>query len=198
MERSGKLFIVSAPSGVGKTPLVNAFLQRVSSLYPIKRIVTYTTKPRRVGEDRDGIDYHFLSPENFEQKIEKGFFLEWSDVYGHYYGSPLYTLDEIFQGDSRILVIDRNGAQQVIKKTADAVLLWIYVKNMQEIEKRLLLRGTETEEQVKERLCIAKRELDSEINNPFYNYHVLNDQFNEAVLEIERIFFAETGLRSIR
>ena len=103
---SGKLFIVSAPSGAGKTSLVDEILTRLRPKCPIDRCVTYTSREIRPGE-QEGVDFCYVSPQEFEKRVQEGFFLEWSKEYEHYYGSPRQVENELRNGNSRILVIDR-------------------------------------------------------------------------------------------
>jgi guanylate kinase len=186
----GKLFIISAPSGAGKTTLVNAVLNRVSVHYSIERVITYTTKQPRSGEI-NGRDYNFLSPTAFEQKIKEGFFLEWSTAYGTYYGSPRSIVDQRAQGKSFILIIDRRGAEQVAKQIDQAVLIWIYTNNLDILRERLQKRGAENSAQIAARLIQAQKEIELEQQNRLYTYHVLNDDFNDAVGYLESLISEE-------
>ncbi|MDP3889405.1 MAG: guanylate kinase [bacterium] len=183
----GKLFIVSAPSGAGKTTLVNAVLGKLKLEYPIDRVITYTTKKARVGE-QDGRDYHFISPIEFERRIKQNFFLEWSTAYNAYYGSPRQVLNDIQTGQSYILIIDRMGAEQVIKHTNDVVLVWIYTTNLQDIHQRLMGRATESPEVIQARINQAQKEIIREQKQPLYQYHLCNDDFDQAVHNLEHFF----------
>jgi len=187
---SGKLFIVSAPSGAGKTTLVDEVLGRLRPNYSIDRLVTYTSRAKRDGEE-DGKDFHFISSLEFEMKIKNGFFIEWSNEYGHYYGSPSNVKGDLYKGDSKILVIDRKGAKQVIEQLSDSILIWIYTKNAAILRQRLVARGLNTEEQIEARLKLAKVELEQEAKNPFYRHHILNDIFDNAANNLELIFLNE-------
>src|SRR5437879_4794715 len=105
----GKLFVISASSGAGKTTLVTAIITHMGGHVNLERVVTYTTRTPAPG-DVPGVDYHFVTPAQFQEKIAAGFFMEWSTAYGHYYGSPRSVLDEVAAGNSRILILDRAGA----------------------------------------------------------------------------------------
>ena len=122
--KKGKLFVISAPSGAGKTTVVHEFLLRFKNKYKLKRVVTYTTRPPRVGEEQ-GVDYHFVSADIFKEMISNHRFLEWSTWYDYYYGSPSSIIHEIEEGHSFILVVDRHGAQEICRSYSEAVLIWI-------------------------------------------------------------------------
>lgn len=188
MVRQGKLFIVSAPSGAGKTTLVTAAIQKIMSEYPIKRVITYTTRAPRHG-DISGQDYHFISEEEFRAKIEQGYFIEWSVAYGFYYGSPRYIVDDLAQGVSLMLVIDRLGARQIYTQLSNAILIWIYTKDMATLQERLAKRATENYEQMLHRLMLANKEVQEEAHELLYHHHVLNDCFEKALQEIVSIVF---------
>ncbi len=182
---AGKLFIISAPSGAGKTTLVDAVTQRISRHNVIERVVTYTTKSPRPGEQHNK-EYHFISSDEFEQRIEQDFFIEWSTAYGHYYGSPRSIVQGLEKGKSLILIIDRIGAQKIVNQV-DVILIWVYTVSMQVLYNRLTARGTETHKQINQRLAQAAWEIEEEQRNPLYHYHLLNDDFNKAAHELEKI-----------
>jgi guanylate kinase len=186
----GKLFIISAPSGAGKTSLVHAIMDRVSPKYPLKRLITYTSRAPRTN-DINGIDYHFVSPSEFEQKIAEGFFMEWSNVYGAYYGSPRSALDEIQEGISYIVILDRAGTRQVVEKTTLAVPIWVTPPTIEVLEQRLRNRNTETIGQIERRLWLAKQEIEEEERQLFYPHHLINDEFETAVTDLEALIVAE-------
>jgi guanylate kinase len=189
----GKLFVVSAPSGAGKTTLVTEVIRRMGEFCPIARVVTYTTKPARPGEDRHGIDYHYLTPHEFQAKIAQGFFLEWSGTYGNYYGSPRSVLDDLLQGFSRILILDRAGAQNVKRCYEPAVLIWIYTKSIGVLQERLSgrSRGADAADQIARRLALAREEVEQEMRARLYEHHVLNDCFQSALQEFEGVIKKE-------
>lgn len=183
-QQQGKLFIVSGPSGVGKTTLVVEFFKKNSQVFKIDRVVTYTTRAPRPG-DVHGVDYYFIDSAEFEEKVQSGFFLEWSREYQACYGTPGYILDHIAQGLSYILVIDRAGAMQIVQQYSAAVLIWIQVSSMDLLSERLLLRKTESIDQIQTRLNLAKKEIDQEMNDPLYHYYIDNNDLNTA---LERLF----------
>jgi len=193
-KKSGKLFIVSAPSGAGKTSLVDNVLRRVPCECMLDRMVTYTSRDMREGE-KNGIDFFFISESIFEQKIQEGFFVEWSKAYGSYYGSPNQVVNELNSGRSLILVIDRTGMQQVLNLFINAVTIWIYTPDIQVLRKRLLERGKNTVEQIEKRLKIAAQELREENEKKIYKYKILNDHFDDAVKSFEAILLYELATK---
>ena len=190
MRKNGKIFVISAPSGAGKTTLVNKVCDQIGQQCFLERVITYTTKKPRPNE-QNGKDYHFLTVGEFEQKIQEGFFIEWSVAYGHYYGSPDYILGDMVSGKSFMIVVDKNGAQFIAQKISEAVLIWIYTKNIEILEKRLQARNTENNEQLVQRLALAREELCDERIKTLFKYYVLNDSFQRAVQEIESIVLQE-------
>jgi len=187
---SGKLFIVSAPSGAGKTSLIEHILPKLQKRYPIDRLITCTSRDIRPGEC-NGVDFDFITESDFETKIKQGFFIEWSKAYDCYYGSPVGVIDDLSAGSSRVLVIDRVGAKQVLDRISSSVTIWIYPPSIGVLKERLLKRGVNTLQQVERRIELARFELEDEAKNKLYNYHVLNDVFDEASERLEAIFVNE-------
>ncbi|MBI2774525.1 guanylate kinase [Candidatus Dependentiae bacterium] len=188
-KKTGKLFIVSAPSGAGKTTLVNALIKQLPMEHSIARLITYTSKSPRFNE-MPGVDYHFLSNQEFEQKIDEQFFLEWSGAYGAYYGTARLLIDHLASGSSFIAVVDRSGAQRLKQEIPEAILTWVHTANMQVLEERLRLRSTETQEEIELRLALAQRELAQEQENRLYQHHILNDFFEKALKELKNIIIS--------
>ena len=182
----GKLFIISAPSGAGKTTLVKHLVERLGTTHNLSRVVTYTTKPPR-SQEQDKQDYCFISVAEFEQKIAQGYFLEWSNAYGHYYGSPCTLLEKLTQGGSLLLIVDRTGARQIKEKLDDVVLIWLHTTSIQVLKERLAERGSETEQQMRQRIELAKAEMLQEQKEQLYDFCVLNDDFFEAIKKLESI-----------
>ncbi len=183
---TGRLFIVAAPSGAGKTSLISAVIKQLGKTYSLERVITYTSRKPREGE-RHGADYHFISHNEFWQKINEGFFIEWSDAYGNYYGSPASIVDELAQGTSCIIILDRVGTEAIQQIIEDAVLLWIYTKTLDVLRERLVRRARNSLEQIDERLVIARRELEEERLSPLYHHHILNDEFEKTVKKMTKI-----------
>jgi guanylate kinase len=187
----GKLFLISACSGAGKTSLVTQLIADVGASCQLERVITYTTKGPRTCEV-PGVDYHFLAHEEFEQKLADGFFLEWSDAYGAYYGSPRHSVEEVESGKgSRVLIIDRVGAEKVLSVAPLAVSIWLYTSNFEELKNRLISRGADPVDKMEARMQQAKWEIEREIKYPLYNYHILNDNFEVALKELKHIIQLE-------
>ena len=186
MNMNGKLFIVSAPSGAGKTTVVNKVLSNLSFQCNIDRVITYTSKTPRFNEVH-GQDYHFISKCEFEEKIRDNFFLEWSDAYENYYGTPSSIIDDLNKGRSLILILDRHGAQRILRHIPDAILIWLYTHDISVIENRLRLRKTEKEEQILKRLSLATQEIEEEYKNSLYPHKILNDELENAVQMMELV-----------
>jgi guanylate kinase len=187
----GKLFIISAPSGAGKTTLVTKIISALKSQIPIERVITYTTKRPRSGE-KNGHDYHFVSRDQFEHFLANNFFMEYSNAYTDYYGSPASVIDGIKRGTSYVLIVDRVGAQKIVKKIPDAVKIWIDAPSLAELEKRLMKRGTDSKDQIKRRLLRAQEEIALEKESPFYDHHIINHNVTQAVCELEGIISGVT------
>lgn len=187
----GKLFIVSACSGAGKTTLVTQVIKQLAANgYSISRVITYTSKEPRANEV-NGIDYHFISVQEFEQRIKDGFFLEWSNAYGPYYGSPLSLIQELEAGASSLLIVDLVGARSIAKKVDGAVLIWLSVKNIDSLKKRLFMRNTENFDQITQRLVRAHEELHDEQALEIFNYTVMNERLENALSELKFIIKSE-------
>ncbi len=180
----GQLYILSAPSGAGKTSLV----KRLCETDPLIKVsVSTTTRPPRPGEV-DGINYHFTDPETFKQKVAQGDFLEWAEVFGNYYGTQKSQVDTLLnQGFDVILEIDWQGAAQVREKLADTRSIFILPPSLEELERRLTGRGTDAPDVIARRLSEAKTEMR---HYPEFDYLVINDDFDTAFEELHMIFKA--------
>lgn len=189
-KKSGKLFVISAPSGAGKTTLVETVLSKLVISHKIKRIITYTTKQPRAHEVH-GVDYYFLEKRDFLQKIQEQFFLEWSDAYGDLYGTAREILELIKLGNSFIAIVDRRGAANIKKICEDAVLIWITPPSIEVLRERLAHRGTETQEKLLFRLNLAQQELAQEKLEPLFAHVIVNDELAQAQRELEYILRKE-------
>jgi guanylate kinase len=177
----GFVYILSAPSGTGKTTVGNLLLKEVPFL---KRVITATTRLPRPGE-RDGVDYIFLKEEEFKKKIEEGYFLEWARVYRYYYGTPKETVERLIsEGFDALLIIDVQGAFQVKKLLPEAISIFLLPPSLEELKRRLETRG---EKELQTRLEWAKRELPCAKH---FDYAVVNDELSRAVEEIKSIMLA--------
>lgn len=185
----GKLFVISAPSGSGKTTLVQAILKDATLQSVLKQTITYTTRPPRQGEI-DGKEYHFISIDEFKEKVDENFFIEWSTWYDHYYGSPLSTLKSLKEGVSYVMVLDRPGAKDVFQTYPQAILIWINPPSIEELEKRLLARG-DSANLIKGRLQKAALEIQQEQDEQLYKYHIVNDNFDTALEQLTLIIKKE-------
>ncbi len=183
----GKLFILSAPSGAGKSSLTEALIKKISPHCPIERVITYTTKAPRINE-RNGHEYHFIEKHDFEHRLAQGFFIEYSLAYGTYYGSPSSIVTDIEKGKSFILILDRVGAEKIIKVIPDVVLVWIMPPSIDQLRSRLIGRATETLEHIERRIARGLIEIELEKNEPMYHHYIVNDSFNDALDLLMTVF----------
>ena len=181
----GLLIVVSGPSGVGKGTICNALrVQDKELVYS----VSATTRPMREGE-AEGVNYFFLSKEDFLAKIEAGAFLEWAEVYGNYYGTPKWIIDtQLAAGNNVLLEIDMQGAVQVKKAYPESVLVFILPPSEAELAKRLSGRGTDSAEVIAKRLACWQAE---KAMLKYYDYAVINDDSTLAVKKVSSIIAAE-------
>ena len=181
----GKTFIVSGPSGVGKSTVLKALFAQRSDLY---FSVSATTRAPREGEE-DGVHYHFLTQAEFEEMIARDEFLEHAQYVGNYYGTPKKYVDAAMEeGRDVILDIEVQGAQQIRAKRPETVRIFVGPPSWEELERRLTARGTDTPEKVQQRLHRAQVEMQSASE---YDYLVINDQLEVAVEELRAILCAE-------
>ncbi|KAA6184813.1 guanylate kinase [Thiohalocapsa marina] len=182
---SGILFVVSAPSGAGKTSLVRALLEVEQGL---KLSVSYTTRAPRPGEV-DGEHYHFVAGATFEAMIADGAFVEYARVFDNAYGTAEPALREVLQrGDDLVLEIDWQGARQVRERFADAVSIFVAPPSLAALEQRLQGRGQDSDAVIAGRMAKARDEL-SHLDE--YQYLVVNDDFDVALAELRAIVAAE-------
>lgn len=185
MEKKGKTFIISGPSGVGKSTVLGALFEGRDDLY---FSVSATTRAPRPTEMPD-VDYHFIEAETFRQWIEDGEFLEYAEYVGNFYGTPKKYVDAAMdEGKDVILDIEIQGATQVHELRPDVVRIFIAPPSWEELERRLTARGTDSPEKVQKRLLRAKVELE---NAGHYDYFVINDTVDNAVAELRAIMLAE-------
>lgn len=191
--RRGLLFIVSAPSGAGKTTLVERLVEETPHLRMSR---SYTSRPAREGEC-DGLDYHFITRERFEGMIAAGEFLEWADVFGNLYGTSAIDTERILEsGSDVVLVIDVQGARQVRERGMETVAIFVMPPSAEILERRLRGRSKDSEEQILRRLKVARQEVAAFAQ---YEYVVINDDVRPSVERLKAIVLAERAkLRAIR
>ncbi|WP_224370912.1 guanylate kinase [Hyalangium versicolor] len=182
----GLLLVLSAPSGAGKTTLAHRLLKEQSGTI---FSVSFTTRRPR-GKEQDGIDYHFVDVATFQQKIERGEFVEWAEVHGHFYGSPQSVVEEArARRGIAVFDIDVQGGQAIKRKHPDAVLVFVLPPSMEELERRLRDRKTDSDETIRRRMLAARSEIERGIAS--YDYIVVNDDFERAFQELRSVVVAE-------
>ncbi len=183
--RRGLLFVVSAPSGTGKTTVVERLVQVVPGL-SLSR--SYTSRPMRAGE-RDGVDYNFITRIRFEEMANDGAFLEWAEVFGNLYGTSAADTDAMLAaGNDVVLVIDVQGARHVRKRSADTIGVFVLPPSFEVLEQRLRGRSKDPEAAIKRRLATAREEIGAVGE---YDYVVVNDALDSCVDRLRAIVLAE-------
>ena len=181
------LFVVTAPSGTGKTTLIRRLL---ADLDGIDFSVSYTTRPRRPGET-EGVDYHFVDRAAFDRMVGEGGFLEWAEVHGQRYGTSTRLVDaSLTAGRDVLLDVDTQGAASVRRLRAGAVLIFILPPDFGALERRLRERGLESEEAIERRLRNARAEVE---HVKEFDYVVINDSLDDALTRLEAIVEAHRG-----
>ena len=181
----GKTFIISGPSGVGKSTVLRELFKDRDDLY---FSISATTREPREGEV-DGVHYHFIDLKRFQELIEEDALLEYAEYVGNFYGTPKKFVDKAMNdGKDVILDIEVQGALQVSAKRPETVRIFIAPPSWEELERRLVSRGTDSEEKIQKRLVRAKAELQTA---DVYDYFVINDSVERAVREINAIMLAE-------
>jgi guanylate kinase len=174
-----KLIIISAPSGCGKTSLVKALLEQRDDIIVS---ISHTTRAKRTG-DTNGIDYHFITTQEFEKLIQNNEFIEWATVFGNLYGTSKKSLQQSLQTSSVIVEIDWQGARQLKQIFPNCITIFIKPPSIEELEKRLIHRGDDTTI-IAERMREAQSELSHQDE---YDYVIINDNFNIALNELHTI-----------
>lgn len=175
---TGRLFILSAPSGAGKTTLRHAILDRFPKMI---YSVSYTTRKPRPGE-KNGKDYHFIKNEEFEKKIEKDQWAEWAKVHGNYYGTPVAFLDKgLASGFDILLEIDVQGAVLILERYPESITIFIMPPSLKILMKRLEKRGTDSKKVIENRLLNAEKEI---AKKNIYRHIIINDQLPKAIGEL--------------
>ena len=185
MNKKGLLIVVSGPSGAGKGTICKEVLDRRSDIFVS---TSATTREPRNGE-LEGINYFFITHEEFEKKIKEDEFIEYAEVYKNLYGTPKETvLDKLNQGENILLEIDIQGALQVKKRYPEGVFIFILPPSMAELKSRIIGRGSETPESLERRFSSAYEEIEF-VNQ--YDYYIINDQVKKAADLMESIIDAE-------
>jgi guanylate kinase len=182
----GLLLVLSAPSGAGKTTMAHRLIaEKPDSIFSI----SYTTRKPR-GREQDGVDYHFVDEETFQQKIERGEFVEWAEVHGHFYGSPKSVVDEArTRKGIAVFDIDVQGGLSIKRKYPDTVLAFVLPPSMEELERRLRDRKTDSDETIRRRMLGARSEIERGIGS--YDYIIVNDDLERAYQELRSIVVSE-------
>jgi len=184
-KKRGLILVISAPAGAGKTTLCKRLLQAFPSF---TYSVSFTTRPPRKNEI-EGVDYYFVSREEFEKMIKKEAFLEWAEVHGQLYGTSAKLLDRAIEGEKDVVLeVDVKGGKKIKGKYPEAVLIFLLPPSWEELAKRLKSRATENEEKTKQRLIRAKEEVKF---LRFYDYFIINDDINKALQDLLTIINAE-------
>jgi len=189
----GLLFIVSAPSGAGKTTLVERLVEQTPHL---KMSRSYTSRSMREGEV-DGVDYNFVSRERFEAMVAVGEFLEWADVFGNLYGTSAADTERLLEsGTDLVLVIDVQGARKVRRRGIETTAIFVMPPSFEVLERRLRGRSKDSDEAIQKRLHVARQEIASYAE---YDFAVINDEITAAVDRLRSIVVAERArLRCMR
>ena len=178
------IIVISAPSGAGKTTLAKRLLQISSFAYS----VSFTTRPPRKNEI-EGVDYYFISEQEFQKMVQEGKFIEWAQVHGQLYGTSINLLDNAIETKKDVVLeVDVRGGIEIKEKYPKAVLIFLLPPSWQELEKRLNKRDTEIKEKIRDRIRQAKKEI---TYAPSYDYLVVNDDINKALNNILSIVKAE-------
>ena len=182
---SGILFIVSAPSGAGKTSLVAALIQAEPT---VKLSISHTTRPPRASEV-DGRDYHFVAAAEFERMLEAGAFLESATIYGHQYGtSQQWVTDQLATGQDILLEIDWQGAQQVRRNMQDSVNVFVLPPSLDALGHRLRARSQDSPDAIARRLAAAREDISHFVE---FDYVIMNNDFDRATQDLASIVRAE-------
>lgn len=184
-KKRGQLYVISGPSGCGKDTIVNNLLKKNKNLW--LSISCTSREPR--GKEKDGVEYFFLSREEFEKEIENDGFLEYAEYAGNYYGTPKRSIEEhLNNGEDVILVIEIQGALKIKTLLPETLFIFILPPSMKELKRRLEGRGTESKEKIDKRFLRAYEEI-NEVGK--YNYVVVNDEVKTAVEKVSAILLSE-------
>ena len=186
----GLVFVISAPSGTGKTTLVKEVIQQLPGL---QFSVSFTTRLPRPNE-REGEDYHFVSHAVFQRMVEKNEFLEWAEVLGNRYGTPHPDLKKLeSEGIDLILDVDTQGAKKAMKEIDQPILIYLLPPSLKVLRKRLLNRGVDSLEMVKFRLSNTRKDIEEAY---WYHYVIVNDRIGDAIEKLKSIIISERCRRN--
>ena len=185
-QKTAKLFVITGPSGVGKGTVLKKFFEKNEG--EIIYSISATTRSARPGEI-DGVNYFYITKEEFEREIKNEEFLEWTNYSGNYYGTKKsFVLNTLEKGTNVLLEIETEGAKNIMEKFPDCVSIFIAPPDLKELEKRLRGRQTESEDAILKRLNAVKRELGEAKN---FKYKITNDEVERAFLELQKIYESE-------
>lgn len=177
----GRLFIMSAPSGAGKTTLCKAILERFPDM---RYSVSFTTRNPRPGET-EGEDYHFIDRETFQQRLTDNLWAEWARVHDHFYGtSAVFIENALAEGRDVMLDVDVQGALQLMERYPESVSIFIMPPSMEILKQRLASRGTDDPDEIEKRLFNAQKEI---VQKDRYHYVIVNDRLSETIAELSTI-----------
>jgi guanylate kinase len=188
----GRLFIISGPSGSGKTTLLRGALDRFADMQ--YSVSTTTRKPRK-GE-RDGIDYHFISKEDFEARLKTGDWAEWAEVHGHYYGTSAAFLEKTFaEGMDILLDIDVQGTAQLLTRYPESVTIFVIPRSREILKDRLESRGTDSRKEIEKRMLTSNKEMEQ---MDIYRHILVNDHLPAAIEKLISIIGTYRGGGTIK
>jgi guanylate kinase len=189
---SGQLYVITGPSGVGKSTIIRRLRNEVPGLgYSVSHT---SRKPRK--KETDGVNYHFVDRETFEKMIGEEAFVEWAEVYHDLYGTSFSSLQsQTDQGLDVVMDLDSQGAKNIKKSFADSILIYILPPSLEELEKRLRGRASDDEAEIKERLEKARREIENCVE---YDYIIFNENLDKTLEEVASVILSERSRRSRR
>lgn len=187
---TGLVFVISAPSGTGKTTLLRKVMEALPDL---RFSISYTTRSPRANE-KEGEDYHFIPCDRFQEMVERGEFLEWAEVVGNRYGTAKATIEGLTsEGFDLLLDVDTQGAKKVKEKLGHSILIFILPPSYETLRKRLITRGLDSPEIIRSRLASARTEIEEAYR---YHYVIVNERVEEAAEELKAIIIAERCRRN--